>query len=194
MLPKWAARSGTVRRIHAGRPRPARRGRPGGGWTHNSVMQTYRSPRWALVIQTILLAFMALIALSIAIQPNAGRPGTAPGYIAFGTALAASIIFVAVGQIRSRLVVTELGLSWRYVMRTRSVPWTDIQDVLAVPAASHGPYYSPGIKVGGKLVRINSVVGPRRYTERIVAAICAARQELGAALPPAPGGPSAAGG
>jgi Bacterial PH domain len=144
-------------------------------------------------MQTILLAFMVLIALSIAIQPKAGRPGTAPGYIALGTALAVITAFVAVGQIRSRLVVSELGLSWRYVMRTRSVPWADIEDVLVVPAASRGSYYSPGIKVGGKPVRINSVVGPRRYTERIVAAICAAGQELGSAIPPAPGGPSAAG-
>jgi hypothetical protein len=156
-------------------------------------MQTYRSPRWALVTQTTLLAFMVLITLSIAIQPNAGRPGTAPGYIAFGAVLTAIIIFIGVGQIRSRLVVSELGLSWRYVMRTRSVPWADIQDVLVVPAASLGSYYSPGIKVGGKLVRIKSVVGPRRYTERIVAAIRAAGQELGSAIPPAPGGPSAAG-
>jgi hypothetical protein len=141
-------------------------------------MRTYRSPLWALVIQTTLAGLMALLALSIAIHPGStGHPGTAPGYIAFGAALAAIMIFVAVGQIRSRLVVSELGLSWRYVMRTRSVPWADIQDVLVVPAAGLGSYCSPAVKVGGNLVRINSVVGPRRYTEHIVSAIRAAGQQ-----------------
>ena len=142
-------------------------------------MGTYRSPLWALVIQTTLAGLMALIGVSIAIHPgNTGHPGTAPGYIAFGAAVAAIMIFVAVGQIRSRLVVSELGLSWRYVMRTRSVPWADIQDVLVMPAGRFGSYRSPAIKVGGNLVRINSVVGPRRYTERIVSAIRAAGQQL----------------
>jgi Bacterial PH domain len=142
-------------------------------------VRTYRSPLWALVIQTTLAGLMALLGLSIAIHPgNAGHPGTAPGYVAFGAALAAIMILVAVVQIRARLVVSELGLSWRYVMRTRSVPWADIQDVLVVPAASLGSYCSPAVKVGGNLVRIDSVVGPRRYTEHIVSAIRAAGQRL----------------
>jgi hypothetical protein len=142
-------------------------------------MHAYRSPRWALVIQTTLAGLMALIGVSIAIHPGrTGHSGTAPGYVAFGAALAAIMIFVAVGQIRSRLVVSELGLSWRYVLRTRSVPWADIQDVLAVPASGLGSYWSPAVKVGGSLVRINSVVGPRRYTEHIVSAIRAAGQRL----------------
>jgi hypothetical protein len=142
-------------------------------------MGTYRSPRWALVLQTILAGLMALIGVSIAIHPgNAGRPGTAPGYLAVGAAVAAIMIFVAVGQIRSRLGVGQLGLSWRYMMRTGSVPWADIQDILVVPAAGVSAYWSPAVKVGGDIVRIKSVVGPRRYTERIVSAIRAAGQQL----------------
>ena len=46
-------------------------------------MRTYRNPRWALVTQTVLMTLMALIFVSIAIQPGpAGHPGTAPGYLA----------------------------------------------------------------------------------------------------------------
>jgi hypothetical protein len=118
---------------------------------------------------TIVMTFMALIGVSIAIQSNAARPGTAPGYIAVGSLIAALCILMIVGQLASRLVVTEQGLTWRYMMRTKSTAWADIQDVLTVPANALGRYYSPGIKADGRLIRINSVIAPRRYTYEIVA-------------------------
>jgi hypothetical protein len=135
-------------------------------------MQTYRNPRWSLVAQAILGSFMALIGVSVAVHPgNAAHPGTAPGYIASGCATAAACIAVIVGQLMSRLAVTKDGLSWRSMVRTRSLRWADIQDVLVVPAASFGPWYSPGVRSDGRLIRINSVIGPRRYTEKVVTAI-----------------------
>jgi hypothetical protein len=118
---------------------------------------------------------MALIAVSIAVHPgNANHSGTAPGYIAFGSILAAIFSFMIVGQLASRLVVTQQGLAWRYYLQSRSIAWADIQDVLVLPANALGRYYSPGIETGGRLIRINSVIGPRRYTETIVSAIRAA--------------------
>jgi Bacterial PH domain len=142
---------------------------------------------------------MALIGVSIAVHPgNAGHPGTAPGYIAFGSILVAAFAFMIVGQLTTRLIVTEHGLTWRNFLRTRSIAWSDIQDVLVVPAQALGRYYSPGIKADGRWMRINSVIGPRRYTETIVTAIrdaqlrarvasaSAAHPHQGPAAPPVP--------
>src|SRR5271165_1481140 len=135
-------------------------------------MRTYRNPRWALITQTCLMSVMVLIGLSIAIHPgNAGQPGTAPGYIAFGGVFVATFIFLIVCQLTNRLVVTEHGLTWRNMMRTKSVAWAGIQDVRMVTAASPGPWYSPAVEANGKLIRISSVIGSRRYTESIVADI-----------------------
>jgi hypothetical protein len=139
-------------------------------------MQTYRSPRWSRVTAVVLLSFMTLIAVSIAIQPNAAHPGTAPGYIAFGTVLAAFCIFLMVCALAERIVLTEQGLTWRHMLRTRNVAWASIQDVLVVPAASAGHWYSPAVKADGRLIRINSVLGSRRYIENVVAAIREARE------------------
>jgi hypothetical protein len=139
-------------------------------------MQTYRNPPWSLVIIAIGLTLMAVIGVSIAIDPgDAGQSGTAPGYIACGSVVAAGCILLIVGQFASRLVVTEQGLTWRYFLRTKSIAWADVQDVLTVPASAAGRYYSPGVKAGGRLIRINCVIGQRRYTESIVAAIREAR-------------------
>ena len=134
-------------------------------------MQTYRNPRWALVVQTLLLTFMAFLGVSIAISPSANHPGTAPGYIAFGTCIAAFCILMIVGLLMNRLVVTGQALTWRYLGRTRSIDWADVQDVLVVRASAMGSYYSPGIRTHGRLIRINSVIGPRRYTREVVAEI-----------------------
>jgi hypothetical protein len=166
---------------------------------HNQPVQTYRNPRWSLVIHVVLSTFMALIGVSIAVDPgNAGHPGTAPGYIAFGSILAAAFVFLIFGQLTTRLIVTEHGLTWRNFLRTRSIAWSDIQDVLVVPAKALGRYYSPGIKADGRWMRINSVIGPRRYTETIVTAIrdaqlrarvasaSAAHPHQGPAAPPVP--------
>jgi hypothetical protein len=123
---------------------------------------------------------MALIGVSIAIHPgNTGHPGTAPGYIACGIIIAALCISIVTGQLTSRLVVTADGLTWRVWLRSRSIAWTDIQDVLVVPGS--GGWYSPGVKADGKLIRINAVTGSRRYTERIVTAIRDARPQPGTA-------------
>ena len=141
-------------------------------------MQTYRNPRWALVIQVVLLSLIALIGLSIAIHPgNASHPGTAPGYIAFGSIFSAAFIFLLVAHLRSRLVVAEHGLTWRYMMRTKSIDWAAIEDVVVMPAHSLGAWYSPGVKTDGGLMRIDSVIGPRRYTESIIAAIRGSRPQ-----------------
>jgi Bacterial PH domain len=102
-------------------------------------MRTYRNARWALVTQTFLLSGMALIGLSIAIHPgSAGHSGTAPGYIAFGGVIVAVFIFLVVCQLTNRLVVTEQGLTWRNMMRVRTVAWADVQDVLTVRASGVG--------------------------------------------------------
>jgi hypothetical protein len=146
-------------------------------------MQAYRNPSWAAAIQTVLWAFMALIGVSIAVQPAPDRPGTAPGYIAFGTVIAAACIFLAVAQLTSRLVVTGNGLTWRSWMRTRTIDWADIDDVLVVRAHSAGRWYSPGVTTRGRLTRINSVIGPRRYTENIVEAIRQARPQAATDTP-----------
>jgi Bacterial PH domain len=115
---------------------------------------------------------MALIGVSIAIQPgNADHSGTAPGYIAFGSAVAALVTLVTVYQVTARLTVGEHGLTWGSVMRTRSVRWADIQDVLIVPTASMGSWYRPAIRSGGRLIRVQGVAGSHRYIESIVAAI-----------------------
>ncbi|HUA42518.1 MAG TPA: PH domain-containing protein [Streptosporangiaceae bacterium] len=152
-------------------------------------MQTYRNPPWSLVIQVVLLSIMALIAVSIAIHPgDTGDPGTAPGYIACGSVIAALFLFMIVALLASRLVVSAEGISWRSVVRTRSIAWDDIQDVVVVPASSVGPWYSPAVKTDGRLVRINSVIGPRRYAEGVVAAVVAARaagQHTGVGAKPA---------
>jgi hypothetical protein len=130
---------------------------------------------------------MALIGISIAIHPgNADHPGTAPGYVAFGSLLTAGITFAFVGELTSRLAVTDHGLTWRYWMRTKSVAWADIQDVIVMPAASFGPWCSPGVRTAGRLMRINSVIGPRRYTEKIVTAIRETRSQARNATPTDP--------
>ena len=122
---------------------------------------------------------MALIGLSIAIQPgSAGHPGTAPGYIAFGGVIVAVFIFLIVCQLTNRLVVTPQGLTWRNMMRTRSVAWADVQDVLTVRASSVGRWYSPAVKANGKLIRINSVMASRRGIDSIVTDIRRARVEV----------------
>jgi hypothetical protein len=139
-------------------------------------MQTYRSPRWSRVTAVVLFSFLALIAVSIAIHPgNAAHSGTAPGYIAFGTVLAAFCIFLMVCALAERLVLTEQGLTWRHMLRTRNIAWASIQDVLVVPAASAGHWFSPAVKADGRLIRINSVLGSRRYIENVVTAIREAR-------------------
>lgn len=132
------------------------------------------------------MSFMALIGVSIAVQPDARHPGTAPGYIACGSVIAALFLSMIVVQLTARLVVTAQGLTWRSMMRTRSIAWHDIQDVLVVPASSMGRWYSPAVKTEGRLMRINSVIGPRRYTEHVVAAVVAAwaaSQHPGAGTP-----------
>jgi Bacterial PH domain len=143
-------------------------------------VQTYGIPGWAKVIHVIVGSLMALIGVSIAIHPgNTGHPGTAPGYIAFGIIITALCIFAVTSQLTSRLVVTPEGLTWRVMLRTRSIAWADIQDVLVVPG-SRG-WHSLGVKAEGKLMRINAVIGSRRYTERIVTAIRAARPQTSTA-------------
>ena len=94
--------------------------------------------------------------------------GTAPGYIAFGGVIVAVLIFFLVCQLTDRLVVTEQGLTWRSMMRIRTVAWADVQDVLTVGARSYGPWYSPAVKANGKLIRIGSVIASRRRVESIV--------------------------
>ena len=144
-------------------------------------MKTYRSPRWALAIHVFVSSVMALIGVNIAVHPgNAGHPGTAPGFIAVGCALATGFIFLLIRQLNARLVVTEHGLTWHSMARTRNVSWIDIRDVLTVPSPAIGAWYNPAIKTGDKLIRIDSVSGPRRYTERIVTALRDSRLEVAA--------------
>ena len=124
------------------------------------------------MVLVVLSTLLVLIGVGFAVHPGrASHPGPAPGYIAFGSILVAAGVFMIVVQLMARLVVTGHGLSWRSFLRTRSIAWGDIEDVLVVPAKAVGRYYSPGIEVGGRCLRIDSVIGPRRYTETIVSAI-----------------------
>jgi hypothetical protein len=53
---------------------------------------------------------MALIGVSVAVhRGNAVHPGTAPGYIAFGSILAAAFVFMIVGQLRRSDAITALA-------------------------------------------------------------------------------------
>lgn len=134
----------------------------------------------------VLGSLMVLIGVSFAIQPgNSGHSGTAPGYIAAGSAVAALFVMLAVVQVTARLIVGEHGLTWGWVMRTRSVPWADIQDVLIVPASGMGSWYRPAIRSGGRLIRIQGVAGSHRYIEDIVAVISDARLRASGAASPA---------
>jgi len=143
---------------------------------HDLLVRTYRSPAWARAIHLVLGSVMALVGVSIAIQPgNSGHSGTAPGYIAVGSAIAALFVLLAVVQVTARLIVGEDGLTWGWVMRTRGIPWADIQDVLIVPASGMGSWYRPAIRSGGRLIRIQGVAGSRRYIAGIVAVISDAR-------------------
>jgi hypothetical protein len=90
-------------------------------------------------------------------------------------AIAALFVLLAVAQVTARLIVGEHGLTWGSVMRTRSVPWADIQDVLIVPASGMGSWYRPAITSGGRLIRIQGVAGSHRYIEGLVVAIGDAR-------------------
>jgi hypothetical protein len=112
-------------------------------------------------------------------QPGQARNESPPNLA--DSILAAAVVFMIVVQLMARLIVTEHGLSWRSFLRTRSIPWSEIQDVLVAPAKSIGRCYSPGIKVDGKWMRISSVNGPRRYTETIVSAIRDAELQAGVA-------------
>jgi hypothetical protein len=135
-------------------------------------MRTYRYPPWPRAIHLILGSLMALIGVSIAAEPgNSDHSGTAPGYIAFGSAIAALFILLAVVEVTARLIVGEHGLTWGSVMRSRSVPWADIQDVLIVPASGMGPWYRPAIRSGGRLIRIQGVAGSHSYIASTVATI-----------------------
>jgi hypothetical protein len=129
-------------------------------------MGTYQDPAWARAVQVVLAFLMALIGVSIAVQPgNSDHAGTVPGYVAFGSAFAVVFILLAVAQVTAGLIVGEHGLTWGWMLRIRSVRWTDIQDVLIVPAAGMGSWYRPAIRSGGKLIRIQGVGGSRRYIE-----------------------------
>lgn len=142
-------------------------------------MRTYRYQPWARAIHLVLASLMALVGVSIAIEPgNSDHSGTAPGYIAVGSGIAALFVLLAVTQVTARLIVGEHGLTWGSVMRTRSVPWADIQDVLIVPASGMGSWYRPAIRSGGRLIRIQGVAGSHRYIESIVAAISDAQLQL----------------
>jgi Bacterial PH domain len=134
-------------------------------------MGTYRSSRGPRVLVTFVGALMALIFASIAIQPNASHPGTAPGYIALGSLLAAIWIILLVRQLNARLVVTEDGLTWHSAIRTRRIAWDDIQDVRTVHVAGLTPWYSPLVTTGGRPIRIDTVIGPRSHADHVVIAI-----------------------
>jgi hypothetical protein len=145
-------------------------------------MRTYRYPAWATAIHLVLGSLMAIIGVSIAVHPgNLGHSGTAPGYIAFGSAIGALSVLLTVAQVTARLIVGKHGLTWGSMMRTRSVTWADIQDVLIVPASGMGPWYRPAIRSGGKLIRIQGVAGSHRYIESIVGAISDAQLRAGGA-------------
>jgi len=123
---------------------------------------------------------MALIGLSIAVQPgNSRHSGPAHGYVAFGSAIAVLFILFVVVQVSARLTVAEHGITWGSVLHTRSLGWAEIQDVLIVPTSGMGTWYRPAIRSGGKLIRIQGVAGSHRYIECIVTAISVAQRRSG---------------
>jgi hypothetical protein len=137
------------------------------------MQQTYRSPRWNDFVGAVLAPVVVLaIGISGAIDPGGpDDPGTAPGYIATGCAICAVGVFLAVSQIRSRLVVNDRGLTWCFMMRRKSVSWADVQGIDVVAGFSLGNVYSPAVTTNAGVTRINSVLGSRPRIERIVTAI-----------------------
>jgi hypothetical protein len=126
----------------------------------------------------VVLAPLILVAtgLAIALNPGgAGDPGTAPGYIISGVIVGAAGLFLAASQARSRVVVSEHGVRWSFLLRSRSVAWENIREIKIVGAASMGSWYSPALLTATGSVRINSVIGSRRYVEQIAASLEAAR-------------------
>lgn len=138
---------------------------------HTSSMGTYRSSLWPRALLTFCMALMALIFVSIAVQPSSSHPGTAPGYIAFGSILAAIWILLLIRLLNARLVVTKEGLTWHSIIRTRKMSWDDIQDVRTVHVAGLAPWYNPLVTTSSRLVRIDTVIGPRSHADSVVTAI-----------------------
>ena len=62
-----------------------------------------------------------------------------------------------------------------YLLRRKTVPWAEVQDVIVVSGSSLRTTYSPGIKTGSGEVRLNGVIGSQSYVENIVAEIRQAR-------------------
>jgi hypothetical protein len=108
--------------------------------------------------------------------------------VASGAVIGAVGIYMGISQFRSRIVVTAQGLTSSYLLRRKTVPWVEIQDVVVVGGSSLRTTYSPGIKTGSGMVRLNGVIGSRPYVENIVAGIRASRP----AAPAAPGPEQAA--
>jgi hypothetical protein len=142
-------------------------------------VQTYRS--WLLSDFVGVISapvFVVTIGLEIALEPGGtSARGTAPGYLITGIIIGLAGLLVAACQVRSRMVVSNQGITWCHLLRTRAVGWDDIHEIKIVRAASMGSWYSPGITTTAGSVRINSVMGSRRYVAKIVAAIQTARPE-----------------
>jgi hypothetical protein len=126
----------------------------------------------------VVLAPLIMVAtgLEIALNPGgAGDPGTAPGYVVSGVIVGAAGVFLAASQARSRIVLSEHGVRWCFPLRTRSAAWENIHEIKIVGAASMGSWYSPALLTDTGSVRINSVIGSRRYVEKIAASLEDAR-------------------
>jgi Bacterial PH domain len=147
-------------------------------------VRTYRS--WLLTdFVGVILAPVTLVTIGLAeAVPGGSRDGGAtPGSILTGIAFGLIGILVAACQIRSRMVVSDQGITWCHLLRTRSVGWDNIREIRTVRAASMGSWFSPGLTTTAGAVRINSVMGSRRYVANIVAAMQAARPDVPVAAP-----------
>lgn len=135
-------------------------------------MQIYRSPRWLDILGGVIAPVFFVV---IGFGEAADLQGSGPAPIAVGAGIAAMGIYLAISQLRHRLVVTQDGLTWSFLLRTRTVVWADVQDIDVVRGYSSQDYYSPGIRTATGMVRVTCILGRRDYIEKVVSGIRTAR-------------------
>jgi|HubBroStandDraft_5_1064220.scaffolds.fasta_scaffold236520_1 hypothetical protein len=139
--------------------------------TAEPVPKTYRSP-----VQDIGLPILGLLFLACSPGPllgGPGRGGTVGEVLGVFLAIVLAVFGLAmiVFPISNRLLVAADGLTCRYNLRTRRIPWSDVLSVGAMPAQSLGSWWWLQIQTPARQVPVKSVMGTRKYVERVAAEI-----------------------
>jgi hypothetical protein len=141
------------------------------GLTAEAVPKTYRSP-----VQDVGMPILGLLFLACSPGPLLGGPGkggTAGEVLGVLVAilLAGFGLAAIVFQASNRLRVAADGLTYRYNLRTRSIPWSAVLSVGVMPAQSLGSWWWLQIQTPDKQTPIKSVMGTRKYVKRVAAEI-----------------------